>query len=237
MTDPETPTPPPVDGEQDPPSSPVISPRQLVVAVLAALAAVVAVAGSFLTLFSGGFSSFGGRGFSLSITGWALELGGAAGKQPAGGLGPVMPSGYPLVLGAILLLFAAVIVLRPRGPEPKAVPVGKILVVAGAAFLTGTVITIAMQGIGWSGLFTPAGVKIAPDVGFWLIAVGVVSSVAAAVLAFLPERREPDGPEPEVVVHDLSTPRHGIPVVDPLTGEPKPAADDTQWRPPAAPPS
>ncbi|QWF79649.1 hypothetical protein [Amycolatopsis sp. CA-230715] len=236
MTDPQVPPPPPADGEPGTAPSPVVSPRQLVVAVLAALAAVVAVAGSFLTLFSGGFaSSFGGRGFSLSITGWAIELGGSAASRSAGGLGPVAPIGYPLVLAAILLLFAAVLVLRSRAPEPKSVPVGKILVVAGAAFLTGTAVTVAMQGIGWSGLLGAAGVAITPDVGFWLVAVGVVASIAAAVLAFLPERVEPAGPEPEVVVHDVSTPRHGVPVVDPLTGEPKPADDDTQWRPPSPP--
>jgi hypothetical protein len=160
--------------------------------------------GSFLTLYTTKLGSL-----VLKITSWDIRAD-AGGQAIPSGLVP--DNGAPLVLGATILLSAALLGLVANA-LPARLGIGRaniLLAAAGAAFLAGTTFSLGMQELSWMELFAPRVVQ-SEDVrgtigpGFWLLVVATVIALASPVLAWLPAQARPERDEPE-------TPPFGTPV-------------------------
>lgn len=173
---------PPVAYQSSPPRRANLLPS----AALSVAAAAATVAGSFLPLFSGELRRGERTLVEMTITAWGFDTGEA---EPTGA---VATNGIPLVAGAALLVVAA---LLAAFSARRACPA---VTLAGAAFLVGTVWTVAMQVVSLSSSFRPTGTaendpsfsaNSSIGIGFWLLACAAVLAVAAAVAAGLSVRR------------------------------------------------
>ncbi|TNC28705.1 hypothetical protein [Amycolatopsis alkalitolerans] len=160
-----------------------------------AVAAALAIAGSFLPLVSGQLSLGGSAAMRLTVTGWKLT---AEGVPPALTGGGVAQNGYPLTVSGALLIIAAIFGLiaairtAPAGARSLAVLSGAVA----AAFLAGTVATVAVEAANVLDTLRPAGAGAGGSgfgaslgAGFWLELVAVVLAIAAVVLVALPVPR------------------------------------------------
>lgn len=175
--------------------------RRLLGVLCAAVAAALAIVGSFLSLVSGELSS-GSTSVTLTVTGWDLI---SDGRLPAPGSAP--QNGYPLVVAGGFLVIAAVLglVAAVRGMPPGARTLAVLSGSVAAAFLAGTVATVAVQAANLIDTFDPLGTPDGPaglrvsaglGAGFWLELSAVVLAIAAVVLAALRDRAEPASPAP-----------------------------------------
>jgi len=208
--------------------------NKVTAAVLSFVAAVVAIAGSFVPLFSGRLD-FSGEAIEMTFTAWRVDVTGGGPVIGDPGLGGVPKFGYPLVFAAIALLCAAAVAtfaaLPAASPGTHRLAGGTTAV--GAAFLLGTVWSVAMQAVSWVDSFgslgeTELGIDSSASygAGHWLLLGAVALGLAAAVLALLPPRRPRPAPDQPTPPYGFAMPHPGAPVayalptVDPLTGQP-----------------
>ena len=212
--------------------------NRLTAAVLSFVAAVVAVAGSFVPLFSG-ILSFSGESVEMSFTAWGVSLTGSEAFLADPGITGTPRYGYPLVFAGIALLCAAAVAAFAAMPAatPGTHRLAGVATAVGAAFLLGTVWTIALQAVSWVDSFGPLGdSELAVDssasyeAGHWLLLSAALLAVLAAVLGLLPTRRT-SAAQYAYASPNQRTPPYGIPMgapvvyalpttVDPLTGHP-----------------
>jgi hypothetical protein len=199
---------------------------RLVAAALSAGAAVCAIVGSALPLFTATIFA-GERNIDLTMTSWGMEVSGGVSFVD------IPANGYPLVFAAIVLVCGAVgcrSAARP-GASPRTQRVAGQAVVAGGAFLACAVWMVALQVDNWADAYGPADVGDGPLrmnaetsqlAGIWVLAVAALLGVVAAVPALVPGDRPVPALAP-VVDPEAPTPPFGIALpaqVDPLTGEP-----------------
>ncbi|MEV4052564.1 hypothetical protein AB0J55_15385 [Amycolatopsis sp. NPDC049688] len=111
------------------------------------------------------------------------------------------PVGIPLLLAvAVLVAGALAAFVRPER--------GRWLVAAGAVFGAGVVVTVGMDGIGWSVATGGENLDVTLGAGMWLLIGGTVAAGAAAVLAWV--RRQPGWADPAVAYADTPTPPSGV---------------------------
>ncbi|GAB3005456.1 hypothetical protein LWP59_03195 [Amycolatopsis acidiphila] len=183
--------------------------------VLAAVvAAVLAIVGSFLSLVSGELTYLGRPVMTLAVTGWDLDAHAPAGEPtPVATPGGTAQNGIPLTIAGCLLVVAAIvgILAAPRFAPAWARSAAVLAGSVAAAFLTGTVVTVAAQVVNLSETIRPTGTAAGnagygaaagPAAGFWLELVAALLAIAAAVLFALPPRR----PAPE-----MTTPHNDFP--------------------------
>ncbi|WP_236789489.1 hypothetical protein [Amycolatopsis sp. GM8] len=184
-------------GDVPPPSAPPSwFGRRLLGVLVCAVAAALAIVGSFLPLVYIELSLAGRTAITTTISGWTVTANAVSGLRVPG----VAQNGYPLAVAGAFLIIAAIFALvaalqaAPAGARSLAVLSGAI----GAAFLAGTVATIAVyansvistvQLSGDPGL----GVRAGLGAGFWLEFAAVLLAIGAVVLAALPVR----GPAPD----------------------------------------
>lgn len=175
---------------------------RLLGALAAVVAAVLAIVGSFQALVTGELTLQGRSAMTVTITGWELAAHAPAGQTtPLATVGGAAQNGIPLTVAACLLVVAALLAVV-AAPRVAIAGAGRVAVVAGAtaaAFLTGIVVTVAVQVANLSHTFRPTGTAAAnpgyaasagPGAGFWLELVAAVLAIAAAVLVTLPGRRD-----------------------------------------------
>jgi hypothetical protein len=200
---------------------------RLVAVVLCAAAAALAVAGSFLPLFTA-TQDLGDETLEIVLTSMHVEI--AGGHQ----LVDIPRNGYALQCGALLLASAAVACWSAAKPNPAPVVqrAAGVLTAAGGAFLSCAVWMVTMQVSYWADVWDPReipGIDVESShlVGYGVLLAAAALGLAASVPALLPDRR-PAPPAP-VVDPDAPTPPYGIslPVpdwpaetVDPLSGHP-----------------
>jgi hypothetical protein len=180
-------------------------PVRVVGALLCFVASILALTGSFQTLFSAELT----ERTNVIVTGWDITAESDGQTIPAGG---VPENGAPLVFAATLLLAAALLGLLANA-APARVGIGRaniLLAAVGAAFLAGTTLTIGMQELNWLELFRPERFRTDAELdagigaGFWLLVVATVIALGSTVLSWLPARARHDRIEPE-------TPPFGVP--------------------------
>lgn len=112
---------------------------------------------------------------------------------------PSAPLGVPLLLASAILLAAAVLGVVTRRPARRTTLVG-------AAFLAGTVCTIAAQGI--RSLFENSGLRVSttPLAGTWVLLAAVVVAAGAA----LSQWGAREWADPEAAYADTPTPPSGV---------------------------
>lgn len=215
------------------PAARAASRRRLLAAGCALLAAVGAMVGSFLDLFTGEIRFDGETRLSMSVTAWGFDVDGG---DP---FGAVPMSGYPLMFATVLLFGAASTSALAAGAAatPGTTRGAAVVTVAGTAFLTGVVWSVGMELASLMSSFQPAGVTsggitaekfLGP--GLWFLLVAVALAIAAAVLSLLrPRRTVPVVHQLSPYQADLPTPRHGFPVPVTLPGQAPPPGS----RPPA----
>ena len=197
-------------------------PLRVVGALFCFAASILALTGSFQTLFSADVT----ESTRVVVSGWDIKAESDGRSIPAGG---VPDNGAPLVFAATLLLAAALLGLVANA-VPARVGIGRaniLLAAAGAAFLAGTTWTIGMQELTWLDIFRPrsSSFRNNPNLdasigtGFWLLVVATVLALGSIVLSWLPVRTRPDRVEPE-------TPRFGIPTAAIVHRLPDAPADD-----------
>lgn len=180
---------------------------RLLGALAAVVAAVLAFVGTFLALVSGELTFLGNKVITLSVTGWDIT-GNPASGTPVSTFGAPVRNGYPLAVAGALLVIAAILgVIGAARTAPRGAGFLAVLSAAvAAAFLAGTLATVAVQGTnlvdtfrstgaaaGNAGYSTDAGLGS----GFWLELVAAILAISAVVLAALPVRE---------VDADLATP-------------------------------
>ena len=204
-------------------------------------AAVVAIAGSFVPLFSGQLG-FSGESIDMTFTAWGVGVTGG-GPFAAGdpGLAGMPKFGYPLVFAGIALLCAATVAAFAAQPaaSPGTHRIAGVTAAVGAAFLLGTVWSVALQAVNWVDSFGPLGEtelgiesSASYEAGHWLLLCAAALAVIAAVLALLPPRQPDPTADEATPPYGFAMPTTGAPVayalpttVDPLTGQPEgPAA-------------
>ncbi|EOD64331.1 hypothetical protein [Amycolatopsis vancoresmycina] len=127
------------------------------------------------------------------------------------------PVGVPLLLAVAVLVAGALLAfLRPDR--------GRWVVAGGAVFAAGVVVTVGMDGIGWSVSTGGENLDVTLAPGMWLLIGGVVAAAAAAVLACLPGRR-PGWADPAVAYADTPTPPSGVAITVLPPDEPEEPAD------------
>lgn len=212
---------------------------------LAFASAGLALIASFLPLYSTtltitAFGNDDSDAIVATATSWGMEF--------TGGPGPAIPetsavpmNGYPLVVACFVLIAAAVVswFAATPGAPPGTHRTSAMSVSIGAAFLLGTVWTVALQSIATiesvAQLSEPAdgfNVTATYGVGHWLLLTAALISIAAAVLALIPARDRTWTPIPTAVDPNMATPPFGFVLppdggvqtphttVDPLTGLP-----------------
>lgn len=112
------------------------------------------------------------------------------------------PVGIPLLLAVAVLVAGALAAFARPGP-------GRWLVAGGAVFAAGVVLTVGMDGIGWSVATGGESLDVTLGPGMWLLIGGTVAAAAAAVLACLPGRT-PGWADPAVAYADTPTPPAGV---------------------------
>ena len=179
-------------------------------AALSGLGALMAAVGSFLPLFvlqqhigAGGFLQ--GADVTVVQTAWgtSYQLPGQETVETSGS-----PLGIPLLAAVAILAVAAFVVAARPGRL-----LSRSLLVAGAAFTTGAVATVAMNGFGWPAARAEIELEVAVASGMWLLIVAALAATAAAVVAHLVVRNadEPAGwADPAVAYADTPTPPSGV---------------------------
>jgi hypothetical protein len=143
--------PPQPEAERSPPP-PTDEPRRVswrpVVALMCFAAALLTLAGAFLTLFTGDIR-FDDSRVIITITSWDVQA--QADGVPEPNVPAAPANGAPLMLAAVILLAAAVLALFATA-APGSPRIGRaswISAVTGAAFLTGAVLTVGVQELTW----------------------------------------------------------------------------------------
>jgi hypothetical protein len=195
-----------------------------VAALLCFGASLLALLGSFLDLFVGTFT-IGRTDFRLEINGWGMSATESGRAQPEIPI-PIVPNATPIIVGAVILLAAAVIgVLSAAAPGSTGLARwSNALIAVGAAFAIGTAVTVAMDELAWQDFFRRLGSDsdLGEDgastsgtvgIGFWMLVIASALTIAAGVItwhstrpgAVLAEREEPETPPLgiPVVVHRL----------------------------------
>lgn len=198
----------PADDEPTAQAGPPPHPMVLAVVVLFAVSLLLVVVGSVLPLFRAA-AQFLDRTDSYRTTVDILTADAWQLRTVDNPLNPVatahsvatpVPLGYPLALAAVLLLAAVALWLKARqqaGAVRAAKPVGLVA----AAFLAGMVIAVGMFEVGWGRLASADAVEgLQPTIGlgYWLLVIGAVVGIVAAVLAHrvaVAPEPEPDEPE------------------------------------------
>ena len=181
----------------------------LIGALLCAVAAGLVLVGSFVPLFLGKVQGPGGLVMTMSITGWDFHVDASGTSLPTSRNGAVPTNGVPLALGATVLLAAALLgfIAASRPSHAPSRRLAGVVAVAGAAFVAGTVSTVALQVISWFDSFRPTGLlATAPNTsadvsvgfGLWLLVGAAAGAVVAAVFAWVAPRdvaplENPDG--------------------------------------------
>lgn len=205
------PDPVPVPLPEAEPDQPLESrPSRLVPAFLTSAAALLTVGSLFLPLFRldqqiGVRQRILDARLTITQTAWGIRIE-FPGQETAERAGA--PVGIPLIVAVILLAVAAFTAFsRPERPSARW------LVAAGAVFTAGVVLTVGMTGLEFAALVGPeADMDAGPAAGMWLLIVATVLAAAAAVVAYLPLRRETtDGwADPAVAYADTPTPPTGV---------------------------
>lgn len=191
--------------EEEPPATagPPARRMVLVVVVLFAASLLLVVVGSVLPLFRAAVQfldrteSYRTTVDILTADAWQLRTvdNPLNPTATAHAVATPVPLGYPLALAAVLLLAAVALWLKAAqqaGTVRAAKPVGLVA----AAFLAGMVIAVGMFEVGWGRLASADAVEgLQPTIGlgYWLLVIGAVVGIVAAVLA----HRLPVAPEPE----------------------------------------
>jgi hypothetical protein len=182
-----------------------------VAVVLAAVAAVLAIIGSALPLFSVSFQ-LGPGPVEFTMTAWGMET-----DDEVFPLGEVPANGYPLVFAGVLLAFAAgaTRAAARTGARPHTERVAGTAFVAGGAFLACAVWLVVAQAVNWEDMYGPPddidvgdfGGDASYGAGVWVLLCAGLLGVAAAVLAQFP------GTQPALVASvdpEAPTPPFGI---------------------------
>jgi hypothetical protein len=165
-------------------------PSRAIRAGLFGLAFVLVIVGSLLTLLTVRLTSIGREVASATVTAWGVSLDDAPRGLPEGAFGAAPTFGVPLVIGAVILLGAAVLCLVGR----SAVLVGAV----GAAFLAGVVWAVALQESATSDSFTNLvvdprnqgfGIDAGMGAGFWLLIAAAAVAIAGAGLTAVAGRK------------------------------------------------
>ena len=182
---------------------------------MAALAAVLTLAGAFMPLFEIrekiGQSFLGAEDQDLVLvyTAWRTQFsvpGQAVQDQPSA------PLGAPLLLGVALLLAAMVsgVVYASRRSEGV---LARWLASAGAVFFVGVVFTIGMEGLSTYVRDDSDATTTSLGSGMWLLILATLLAAGAAVSSFLWTREPaPAWADPGVAFADTPTPPSGIPI-------------------------
>jgi hypothetical protein len=142
--------------------------QRLLAVGFAFLGAVLVVLAAFVPLVVAELPVKSGDRLSVTITGWGLNA------TETDGFGDVPSNGNPLVIGAVLLLLAAVL---------SAVRKPNVLVAAvAAAFVAGTTWTVIEQVANWTSQFRVPDATSSYGTGLLLLLVGAVLAVCAAFL-------------------------------------------------------
>jgi hypothetical protein len=210
--------------------------RRVLGAVLLAVAAAVAVVGTFLPLSFVG-REFAGERIGYTTTGWDVIA------EPVELLdrGSSAQYGAPITVSAVLLLVAAALVALPEHQRL----VARYTAVASSALLAGSVwTTVTVVGASLlDELGAPDRIDFDLGAGVWLLIASVLVAVVGTVLLHARPASRPDGPLVRRVDggdysgSDTATPPYGIPVaVVPETtgsdGNPPPPEDNDQGSPP-----
>lgn len=184
MTTPQLPTQPSEPPAGRTPREGLRSPR-VIASLLFSAAGLLTIVAPFLSLFVGELRSRMSRGL-ISLSGWTTESVSTTGRVGRSHDISSAPVGYPLLFAGALLAAAAVVGLRSRRSSGSAV---KLLPAVAVTFLVATVVSVGMQGIGWSGQLAPVGIGTRPGAGFWLLIAACL--VSAAAIALSAERTPP----------------------------------------------
>ncbi|UJW33549.1 hypothetical protein L3Q67_07195 [Saccharothrix sp. AJ9571] len=198
--------------DQPPPPEPatVRDQRRGLSVLLALVALLLTVTGSFLPLFVSVVPGIeGAEGVGITVTGWSAEsdAAGLPSLEEGNVLTPFARNGVMLIVAALLLGGAAV--LTGRSFKTGSTTPARSASVGAAAFLLAIVGSIGMQAIGWADLFSATGAPAGPGLGYWLIAAAAGFAVIAAILLNL---HPPRTPRPRATSQDTSTPRYGFPI-------------------------
>jgi hypothetical protein len=198
--------------EPEPGPLPAPAPSELlrfVPPVLAAVAALLTVAGCFLPLFRiQQHVTIGQRFFEAQLTitqtAWntVIEIPGQdAAERPAA------PLGIPLVIVAVVLAVAAFTAFSRPGRG-----LARWLVSASAVFTAGVVVTVGMSRFEWSALVGIGELEAVTGLGMWLLVLAAVLAAAAGVVAYLPgwQRAGEDWADPAIAYTDTPTPPSGV---------------------------
>jgi hypothetical protein len=181
-----------------------------VAAALAVAAAVLAIIGSALPLFSVSFL-MGPGPVEFTMTAWGMET-----DNDLFPIGDVPANGYPLVFAGVVMAFAAgaLRAASRTGARPRTERVAVLAVVAGGAFLACAVWMVLAQAANWEDTYGPPeeGEDFSFDgetgygAGLWVLVLAALLGVAAAVLA----QRPGTLPAPVAADPDAPTPPFGI---------------------------
>ncbi|MGW3967405.1 hypothetical protein ACWED2_46845 [Amycolatopsis sp. NPDC005003] len=176
--------------------------RRFLPPVLSALAAGLTVAGTFLPLLHLEQPT----GAPSEVITWVIGAWRTRFRFPGQDEvdSPSSPVGAPLLLGAAILLVAAVLGIRKRGRAAGLTTLG------GAAFLLGAVCTAGVQAA--TRLFEddPVEAETTLGAGLWLLIAAVLVAAAAAALSFRASGGTPDWADPTVAYADTETPPSGV---------------------------
>nr|WP_042182753.1 hypothetical protein [Kibdelosporangium sp. MJ126-NF4]CEL15187.1 hypothetical protein [Kibdelosporangium sp. MJ126-NF4]CTQ93217.1 FIG01038119: hypothetical protein [Kibdelosporangium sp. MJ126-NF4] len=164
-------------------------PQRLVGAMLALVSAVLLLVSPFLPLFSGSVNA-GTLKFTMTIDGWGFDT-----DAPIR-FGAVAVNAFGLIFAAVLLFGAAIVSLagaRRRAATPATRRLATSVTAIAAAFTVGVVAMVLPQLTNWVDTFGPIGLGTADvettiGTGFWLMSVGTVLALVAAVLTVRPVR-------------------------------------------------
>jgi hypothetical protein len=156
-----------------------LSSAQVIASLLFSAAGLLTIVAPFLSLFVGELRTRMSHGL-ISVSGWTTESITNAGRVGRSHDISSAPVGYPLLFAGALLAAAAVVGLRTSRSRGSVL---KLLPAVAVTFLVATVVSVGMQGIGWSGQLAPVGIGTRPGAGFWLLIASCVISSAAVALS------------------------------------------------------
>ncbi|ONI73339.1 hypothetical protein ALI144C_46380 [Actinosynnema sp. ALI-1.44] len=197
-------------------------PQRLGGALLSLVSAVLLLLAPFLPLFIGSLSARGTE-FTMTIDGWGFTT------DAPQRIGAIAVNAYGLIFSAVVLFVATAVgvIGARRLATPRNRRAAAVLTAVAAAFTLGVTVAVLPQLTNWIDTFRPVGLASATvntsiGLGFWLLVLGTVLALAAAVIAALPIRdREP------------VTPAYGFPM--PLGHQEQPMQPAYQPQPAAEP--